>query len=414
MTNKFRLLVIVILSSVAIVVLFTLLFSIRSKYVVLDKLYRFQLYLQRSGYSVPEFFEMAPVEMAIRDNRMKDVKILNPPTSDYMKYCLEEPYPFFTAGWYNNEEVIYYYLDMGIPINSRQPISDQTILHCISDPELALKLIEKGADINAVDKHGTTPLARIIYSNQTTLDTVKEYIRRGADFNYHKPDTTDTILSVVVGTKRIDILKYFLEKPELEWALKGKYGADLITRVTEYYNPQTVDFEMVSALLEKGVEINSIDSEGVPILFSIILNPHDEFFDSAIKYNIDPHIVDSNGDNALIYCTRRFIETKTYTTLIAAPETFVNRCIAVGMSINEQNADGDTALHIAARCSSDQMIEALLKSGADVNIKNKKNETPLSIAQEELRDDIVELFYQNKTDDSNKTSNDTNDEADKK
>ena len=402
MTNKFRLLVIVILSSVAIVVLFTLLFSIRSKYVVLDKLYRFQLYLQRSGYSVPEFFEMAPVEMAIRDNRINDVKILNPPTADYMKYCLEEPYPFFTAAWYDNEEVINYYLDMGIPINSRHPVFDTTILHFISDPELALNLIEKGADINAVDKHGTTPLARIIYSNQTTLDTVKEYIRRGADFNYHKPDTTDTILSVVVGTERIDILKYFLEQPELEWALKGKYGADLITRVTEYYNPQTVDFETVSALLEKGVEINSRDSEGVPALFHIILNPHDEFFDSARNYNIDPHIVDSNGDNALTYCTRRFIETKIYTTLIAAPETFVNRCIAVGLSINEQNADGDTALHIAARCSSEQMIEVLLKSGADVNIKNKKNETPLSIAQEELRPEILELFNQNKKDEADK------------
>ena len=253
---------------------------------------------------------------------------------------------------------------------------------------------------------------RILYSNQTTLDTVKEYIRRGADFNYHKPDTTDTILSVAVSMGRIDILEYFLEKPELEWALKGKFGADLIERILDYYNPQNIDFEIVSALLEKGVEINSIDSEGVPILFSIILNPHDEFFDSAIKYNIDPHIVDSNGDNALIYCTRRFIETKTYTTLIAEPETFVNRCLAAGLSINEQNADGDTALHIAARCSSEPMIEALLKSGADVNIKNKKNETPLSIAQEELRDEIVELFYQNKTDDSSKTSNETNDEAD--
>lgn len=402
MTNKFRLLVIVILSSVAIVILFALLLSIRSKYVVMDRLYRFQLYLQRAGYSVPEFFQMAPVEMAIRDNRINDVKILNPPTADYMKYCLEEPYPFFTAAWYDNEEVINYYLDMGIPINSRHPVFDTTILHCISDPELALNLIEKGADINAVDRRGKTPLSHIIYSQKTTVETVKEFIRRGANFNYHKPDTTDTVLSDAVGMDRIDILEFFLEMPELEWALKGKFGGDLIKKITDWIDPENVGFEMVSALLEKGVEINSLDSEGVPILFSIILNPHDEFFDSARNYNIDPHIVDSNGDNALTYCTRRFIESKTYTTLIAEPETFVNRCIAVGLSINEQNAEGDTALHIAARCSSEPMIEALLKSGADVNIKNKKNETPLSIAQEELRDEILELFYQNKNDEADK------------
>lgn len=408
MTNKYRLLVIAILSTVAIVVLFTLLISIRSKYVVLDKLYRVQLYMQRSGYSVPEFFEMAPVEMAIKDNRIDDVKILNPPTADYMKYCLEEPYPFFTAAWYDNEEAINYYLDMGIPINSRHPVFDRTILHCISDPEIALRMIAKGADINAVDRRGKTPLSHIIYSQKTTVETVKEFIRRGADFNYHKPDTTDTVLSDAVGMDRIDILEFFLEMPELEWALKGKFGGDLIKKITDWIDPENVGFEMVSALLEKGVEINSIDSEGVPILFSIILNPHDEFFDSARNYNIDPHIVDSNGDNALTYCTRRFIETKIYTTLIAAPETFVNRCIAVGMSINEQNADGDTALHIAARCSSEQMIEVLLKSGADVNIKNKKNETPLSIAQKERNPYIIELFNQNKNDDSSKTSNETN------
>ena len=384
MLSKYRLLIVTILLSVAIVVLFALLL-LANKYVILDKLYRVQTSLQNLGLGIPNYLQ-PPIISVIENKQIKDLKLLNPPTKDYMKYCLEDPYPFFLAAWVNNEEAINYYLDMGIPINTRHPLFDITILHFVSDPELALNLIAKGADINAVDKRGDTPFLHIIRTRNSTLETVKEYIRLGADINYHNPNNYDTVLTYAVTHKGLDLLNFFLEMPELKWTLKGKYGADLVRHATNCVYAQKEDFEKFALLLENGLEINSRDSEGVPALFHIIMNPENDFFDSAIKYNIDPHIVDVYMENALTYCTHRFIETKQYSiTYIAAPETIVNRCIAVGMSINEQNADGDTALHIAARCSSEPMIEALLKSGADVNIKNKKNETPLSIAQKERK-----------------------------
>ena len=358
MTRKYLLFLVAILSSVVIVILFAL-FLLANKYVLLNNLYRVQTSLQHLGIGIPNYFQ-PPIISVIENNQIKDLKLLNPPDKDYMKYCLETPYPFFIAAMYNNEEAINYYLDMGIPIYSRHPISDQTILHYVSNPEIAFHLIAKGADINAVDDQGDTPLLHIIQIGNATLETVKEYIRLGADINYHNPNSYDTVLTYAVGHRRLDLLNFFLEMPELKWTLKGKYGSELIKHITNRVYVQKEDFEIFSMLLKKGLEINSRDSEGVPALFHIIMNPENDFFDSAMKYNIDPHIVDVYMENALTYCTRRFIETKQYTTYIATPETIVNRCIAVGISINKQNADGDTALHIAAQCSSESMIESVI------------------------------------------------------
>lgn len=61
--------------------------------------------------------------------------------------------------------------------------------------------------------------------------------------------------------------------------------------------------------------------------------------------------------------------------------------------VNVCGADGWTALHIAARNSSIEIVRLLLsRSTIDVNVKNKWKSTPLMIAAGSGNHDIVELL----------------------
>jgi len=58
----------------------------------------------------------------------------------------------------------------------------------------------------------------------------------------------------------------------------------------------------------------------------------------------------------------------------------IKLAVQLGVKVTVANADGDTALHIAATRRSDSIIEFLAASGAALDVKNKRGETPLMIA----------------------------------
>eukprot|EP01084_Bolivina_argentea_P261659 442284_1 len=53
-----------------------------------------------------------------------------------------------------------------------------------------------------------------------------------------------------------------------------------------------------------------------------------------------------------------------------------------GVKINAKNADGDTALHLAADFDDIKSVKILIKYGMDINITNNNYETALNIANE--------------------------------
>ena len=54
---------------------------------------------------------------------------------------------------------------------------------------------------------------------------------------------------------------------------------------------------------------------------------------------------------------------------------------------------GETPLHIAARCGGREMIQLLLNAGAEKTMKTALEETPLDFAKKERRSrDILELL----------------------
>ena len=70
----------------------------------------------------------------------------------------------------------------------------------------------------------------------------------------------------------------------------------------------------------------------------------------------------------------------------------VKELLALGVNINIQNEEGETALMWALQYANVQLVRELIKSGANVNIKDKYGNTALDYAKDEGHNDIVELL----------------------
>jgi hypothetical protein len=59
--------------------------------------------------------------------------------------------------------------------------------------------------------------------------------------------------------------------------------------------------------------------------------------------------------------------------------------LALGSSINHQNRNGDSALHLAAGQGLTTVVQFLVDSGAALDLKNKRGLTPLGVALQRPR-----------------------------
>lgn len=66
--------------------------------------------------------------------------------------------------------------------------------------------------------------------------------------------------------------------------------------------------------------------------------------------------------------------------------------VLLGADVNDKNAEGLTALHVAAFLGADRAIDVLISEGAEVNELDKDNRTPLHLAAYEGRAKAVEIL----------------------
>ena len=69
--------------------------------------------------------------------------------------------------------------------------------------------------------------------------------------------------------------------------------------------------------------------------------------------------------------------------------------LAQGADINEKDANGDTALHLAVSRDYRVVVKHLVNAGADVNAVNGAGVTPLAIALEVGSPEIVDMLRRN-------------------
>ncbi|PYS26036.1 MAG: hypothetical protein DMG11_21435 [Acidobacteria bacterium] len=161
--------------------------------------------------------------------------------------------------------------------------------------------------------------------------------------------------------------------------------------------------ELIKVLLERGANPNARTKESIPIrrfmlrttgtLEWVDFTGQTPFLRAAwagdltvmrllLKYGADPKIATFGGTTALMAAAGvNWVVDQTYDEGPKALLEAVKLCYELGLSVNDVNSMGITAVMGAANRGSDDILEWLVEKGARLDVKDKEGRTPLNWAE---------------------------------
>lgn len=188
-------------------------------------------------------------------------------------------------------------------------------------------LLESGADIEAKDKMGRTPLITAA-RERGGIDVIKLLVEKGAAVNA-VDDAKDSALSLAAWRGFEDIVDYLLEK-SANVPINNEQGRWLLGKAADKGLEK-----LFSAMTAKGADLGIRVEDNATLL----------------------HMACGGGSLQII------------DTLLKSK-----------MNVNLKDDNGWTPLHYAAFKGKTEVIELLLKQGADINVRNLMGESPLNMA----------------------------------
>lgn len=228
-----------------------------------------------------------------------------------------------------------------------------TALHWAVDKRrfrAAEMLIEEGADVNAADKNGETPL--FYATNQEYIGRMATMLMlNGAKLPGGEDEVRDMLKQIAplhqaARNDRLKDVETFLEKyPD---QVNARDNSD---RTPLYWAARANHIDVCEALLAAGADVNAATRDGWTPLHTAV-------------YNKKPEAVEL--------------------------------LLANGAEVNVQNSEGETPLHWAARRGKKNLVEPLLSKGANLKTKDNDGKIPIDWADD---DDIIELLRRHGTGD---------------
>ena len=297
------------------------------------------------------------------------------------------------------------FLDQGADINGKNE-RGQTALHvAVKGQHVAVKgqqkkitelLITKGADVNARDKWGYTPLYYATWNEDTS--TARLLVDRGADVNV-RVNGDGTPLVYAVWNEDMDMAKLFVSKGA-EFNVKDDEGMTAFHYAVSQANRELVEFFVdqgadvssihgaacvgdlacVKSYLEQGTNVDFKDDVGWTPLFWAASMGQKDVAELLIAKGAD---VGANAKDS---------STVLHQAARAGAITLVTLLVDKGMDVNVKETYGNTPLHAASSKGYGLVTEVLIDNGADVNARTQNDSTPLHRAVLGGHPDVVKVL----------------------
>ncbi len=253
----------------------------------------------------------------------------------------------------------------------------ETALHFAAEnsgiPTIEL-LLQHGANINARNRFGQTPLALATLKDRK--DIVEFLITRGADVNTISTRGNTPLIGASHSSPEITRLLLAARGTEMI----NHAGSDRMTAL--HFAAENGAIETIELLLQHGADINARDQQGRTPLALAILQGREDIVAFLIKKGADVNTINVRGSTPLMLSMG-----------ISSSHDIIYSLLEAGAIINCADNYGSTALHSAVTMESDvQTIALLLQYKANVNAKNGDDQTPLELAIRWGRGKVIKLL----------------------
>ncbi|KAK2609325.1 hypothetical protein QQS21_002106 [Conoideocrella luteorostrata] len=233
------------------------------------------------------------------------------------------------------------------------------------DAESVRLLLLYGADPNATDKHGVSPL--VAAAEKSYLDGAIALLKYGADPNMSVGPELDSSLSIAAvanNVKFTHLLLMYGGNPNQTTANRNTILIGSINKKTPKH--------LIEMILNYGAGPNEKNGEGKTALFEAITNGRVDIVNNLIEQGANTNLP---GPKHMLW-----------------PATYQPQCLQALLSNGADFKKSPGIMELATSINSIESIRILLKAGVDPNAKKDGVYTPLCTSIRDNRSDIFELL----------------------
>ncbi|XP_069675895.1 uncharacterized protein [Periplaneta americana] len=320
----------------------------------------------------------------------------------------------FIAAERGHVDIVKLLIDKGADINARNKLGESPLFTALKvrygDGNIERLLIERGANVNVRTNDGITPIMAAVESG--LLNAVWMLIEKNADVNVRNK-LGETPIMMALKHDNEDILKLLLGK-----------GADINARTNDGVSLAIAAAKrglenLTILLVERGADVNARTKDGVSLVMAAAKCGLEKLTMLLIERGADVNARTKDGVSLVMAAAKRGLEkltmlliergadvnarTKDGVSLVmAAAENglveVVSLLIDKGANINKRNKHGQSPILIAALHNHQHIMWLLAENGADVNVCGKDGITAIMVAAEDCGEDTVRMLIEKNAD----------------
>lgn len=359
------------------------------------------------------------LQWAAAAGNLEIVKFLIDQGSDvHYKDSYGTPVIAYAASAGNTNSAVYDLLfDKGVKSNILSEEGTNLIMYAIAnDKDLKLTdyFISKGVSISHKDNYGRT--VADYAAKLGNLEIIDQLIKRGihptdqALFfasqgsrrvqnglevyqtlveKYHlNPKALDpkgqTILHELVRRPNMDIIHYFLNQG-VKPTIADKENNTVLMNAAAGGN-----LEVVQVLLNHNLDINLKNNNNESALTKAVALGNSEVVELLLKHGADVHILDKQGNSLAAYLVQSFRLSRNESSILASDFYKKLQVLkAAGLDFSKTQANGQTILHLATDKNNVELLKLMASLGVDINAQDLDGNTALHQAALTAKDDKV-------------------------